>query len=99
MQVIHLLLQMLVENAIISIILYPAKNRLQLSSARRGFYCGEKQPADKTSGVEFTGMGLRNIANRYELLTNKQVECGRYNRFQRYHFPYLHLVNYESTDY
>lgn len=74
MQVIPFTLQMLVENAIKHNIVSGKKPLTIVISKEGNFIVVKNNLQIKTSGVESTGMGLRNIANRYELLTNKQVE-------------------------
>jgi len=73
-QVIPFTLQMLVENAIKHNII-SAKKPLTITISRSGNCMIVKNNLQvKTSGVDSTGTGLQNIINRYELLTNKQVE-------------------------
>jgi two-component system LytT family sensor kinase len=74
MKVIPFTLQMLVENAIKHNIV-SGKKPLTITISKDGDFIIVKNNLQvKTSGVESTGMGLQNITNRYELLTNKQVE-------------------------
>jgi two-component system LytT family sensor kinase len=74
MKVIPFTLQMLVENAIKHNIV-SGKKPLTITISKDGSFIIVKNNLQvKTSGVESTGMGLQNITNRYELLTNKQVE-------------------------
>jgi hypothetical protein len=74
MKVIPFTLQMLVENAIKHNIV-SGKKPLTITISKDGNFIIVKNNLQvKTSGVESTGTGLQNITNRYELLTNKQVE-------------------------
>ena len=74
MKVIPFTLQMLVENAIKHNIV-SGKKPLTITISKVGNFIMVKNNLQvKTSGVESTGTGLQNITNRYELLTNKQVE-------------------------
>jgi two-component system LytT family sensor kinase len=73
-KVIPFTLQMLVENAIKHNIV-SGKKPLTITISKAGNFIVVKNNRQiKTSGVESTGTGLQNITNRYELLTNKQVE-------------------------
>ena len=73
-KVIPFTLQMLVENAIKHNIV-SGKKPLTITISKDGDFIVVKNNLQiKTSGVESTGTGLQNITNRYELLTNKQVE-------------------------
>ena len=73
-KVIPFTLQILVENAIKHNIVSGKKPLVITISKTGNFIVVKNNLQIKTSGVESTNTGLQNITNRYELLTNKQVE-------------------------
>jgi two-component system LytT family sensor kinase len=73
LRVIPFTLQMLVENAIKHNIISNRKPLKISVAVRKNFITVSNNLQRKTSGVESTNTGLKNIVNRYELLTNKQV--------------------------
>ncbi|CAM4023416.1 Histidine kinase [Pedobacter westerhofensis] len=73
LQVIPFTLQMLVENAIKHNIISKRKPLAIDIRVTKNFIIVSNNLQRKTSGVESTNTGLRNIVTRYELLTNKIV--------------------------
>jgi two-component system LytT family sensor kinase len=74
LQVIPFTLQMLVENAIKHNIISNRKPLTISIVAQKKFITVSNNLQKKTSGVESTNTGLKNIITRYELLTGKQVD-------------------------
>ncbi|ACU57772.1 signal transduction histidine kinase, LytS [Chitinophaga pinensis DSM 2588] len=67
-------LQMLVENAIKHNIISTRKPLTIQIAVNKNFIVVSNNLQKKTSGVESTNTGLKNIINRYELLNGKQVD-------------------------
>jgi LytS/YehU family sensor histidine kinase len=90
-QVAPLSLQMLIENAIKHNIISKDKPlKIKISEDSEGYLQIENNIQEKKTFEKSTKVGLQNIINRYQLLTDKQVEIVKNTDFFKVRIPLLH---------
>jgi hypothetical protein len=94
-----LTLQLLIENAIKHNIVskdYPLKIRIYADYAVEYLFV-ENNLQPKNEEVKSTGIGIKNILDRYHLLSEKKIQINKTEFHFKVGLPFIYQKSYEST--